>query len=253
MSIATLKKKTGVKYNNMSVSQPLFSLNGTRRSQGFIGQTSLSRSSSRTLIRNGGYRNYGGCCGTFKIGEIVQTSVKTTENNSVVKGSTLNTLGLLHVNKYTCLWRPAPYTTVKMDSNRNINSQSDYIKNVEKNTLAEASTCTKKNTDPCSTLQSNTNCNLVNAVYSAKVSVNPAGIVVSKSFFTSTSLVQAPSDNLWYDAITSLLLSIPGIGKVTINQLNNQITIETSKNNTILQKQEIVVDLVIVYDIMCSS
>ncbi len=165
MSIATLKKKTGVKYNNMSVSQPLFSLNGTRRSQGFIGQTSLSRSSSRTLIRNGGYRNYGGCCGTFKIGEIVQTSVKTTEDNSVVKGSTLNTLGLLHVNKYECLWRPAPYTTVKMDSNQNINSQSDYIKNVEKNTLAEASICTTKNTDPCSTLQSNTNCNLVKPRY----------------------------------------------------------------------------------------
>ena len=48
-------------------------------------------------------------------------------------------------------------------------------------------------------------------------------------------------------------MSIPGIGKVTINQLNNQITIETSKNNTSLQGQEIVIDLIIVYDIMCLS
>jgi hypothetical protein len=99
----------------------------------------------------------------------------------------------------------------------------------------------------------NTSCSLVNATYTAKVSVNPAGIVVSQPFFTSTSLVQAPSDNLWYNTIRSLLLSIPGIGKVTINQLNNQITIETSKNNTSLQGQEIVIDLIIVYDIMCLS
>ena len=99
----------------------------------------------------------------------------------------------------------------------------------------------------------NTSCDLVNATYTAKVSVNPAGIVVSQPFFTSTSLVQAPSDNLWYNTIKSLLLSIPGIGKVTINQLNNQITIETSKNNTSLQGQEIVIDLIIVYDIMCLS
>jgi hypothetical protein len=99
----------------------------------------------------------------------------------------------------------------------------------------------------------NTSCVLVDATYTAKVSVKPAGIVVSQPFFTSTSLVQAPSDNLWYNAIKSLLLSIPGIGKVTINQLNNQITIETSKNNTSLQGQEIVIDLIIVYDIMCLS
>lgn len=99
----------------------------------------------------------------------------------------------------------------------------------------------------------NTECALVNATYTAKVSVNPAGIVVSQPFFTSTSLVQAPSDNLWYNTIKSLLLSIPGVGKVTIDQLNNQITIETSKNNTSLQGQEIVIDLVIVYDIMCLS
>ena len=37
------------------------------------------------------------------------------------------------------------------------------------------------------------------------------------------------------------------------DQLNNQITIETSRNNTSLQGQEIIIDLVIVYDIMCLS
>jgi hypothetical protein len=66
-------------------------------------------------------------------------------------------------------------------------------------------------------------------------------------------LVQAPSDNTWYNTVKSLLLSIPGVGNVTIDQLNNQITIETSRNNTSLEGQEIVLDLVIVYDIICLS
>ena len=128
MSIATLKKKTAVKYNNMSVSKSLFSLNGAYRSQGFVGQTSLSRSLPRTLIKNGGYKNHGGCCGSFPIGQIVQSSVVDTEDNTVVKMSTKNTNGLLHVNSHQWMWRPSPCTTVKLDSNNHLNSQSDHIK-----------------------------------------------------------------------------------------------------------------------------
>jgi len=147
----------------MSVSQPLFSLNGTRRNQGFIGQTSLSRSLPRTLIRNGGYRNYGGCCGSFPIGQLVQSSIANTEDTSVVKISTKNTLGLLHVEKYQCLWRPAPYTTVKMDSNQNLNSQSNYIKNIQQSTLKEAADCRVINTDKC--IEKNNVCELIKPKY----------------------------------------------------------------------------------------
>jgi uncharacterized protein (DUF2141 family) len=99
----------------------------------------------------------------------------------------------------------------------------------------------------------NTSCDLISATFTAKVSVNPAGLTAQQEFFTSTSLVQAPSDNTWYNTVKSLLLSIPGVGNVTIDQLNNQITIETSRNNTSLEGQEIVLDLVIVYDIICLS
>jgi len=99
----------------------------------------------------------------------------------------------------------------------------------------------------------NTSCDLVNATFTAKVSVNPAGLTTSQTFFTSTSLVQAPTDNLYYNTIKQLLLSIPGVGEVTIDQLNNQITIATSRNNTSLEGQEIIIDLIIVYDIMCLS
>ena len=99
----------------------------------------------------------------------------------------------------------------------------------------------------------NTSCNLISATFTAKVSVNPAGLTTQQNFFTSTSLVQAPSDNSWYNTVKSLLLSVPGVGNVIIDQLNNQITIETSRDNTSLQGQEIIIDLVIVYDIICLS
>jgi uncharacterized protein (DUF2141 family) len=97
----------------------------------------------------------------------------------------------------------------------------------------------------------NTNCNLITATFTVNVSVIPAGYNANSTFYTSTSLNSAPSDNLYYDTVKSLLLSIPGVGGVTINQLNNQITIETDKNNNSLNGQDIKIQLVSVYDIMC--
>jgi len=99
----------------------------------------------------------------------------------------------------------------------------------------------------------NTGCDLISATFTAKVSVNPSGIVASQNFFTSTSLVQVPTDNDWYNTVRTLLLGIPGIGGVTINPTNNQITIETRKNDTSCIGQEIVIDLIIGYDIICLS
>ena len=99
----------------------------------------------------------------------------------------------------------------------------------------------------------NTSCDLISATFTAKVSVNPSGIIASQNFFTSTSLVQVPTDNQWYDTIRTLLLGIPGVGNVIIDQLNNQITIETSRNNTSLEGEEIVIDLIINYNIICLS
>jgi hypothetical protein len=96
-----------------------------------------------------------------------------------------------------------------------------------------------------------TGCQLVSAIFNVKVSILPAGITSSQAFFTSTSLNTAPSDNLYYNTVKSLLLGIPGVGVVDIDSLNNQITIQTSKNNTSLNGQEVVVDLIIVYDTTC--
>ena len=97
------------------------------------------------------------------------------------------------------------------------------------------------------------NCDLISAVYGVKVSVNPMGLTTSQNFFTGTTLVTAPSDNLYYDTVKDLLLTVPGVGSVTIDAINNQITISTDPSNTNLNGQEIVVELTIVYDIMCLS
>jgi uncharacterized protein (DUF2141 family) len=99
----------------------------------------------------------------------------------------------------------------------------------------------------------NVDCSLVSATFGVTVSVNPLGLTTSQDFFTSTSLVSAPTDNLYYDTVTNLLQTIPGIGTITIDALNNQITIQTVPGNNTLNGQEIVVDLTIVYDTMCLS
>jgi hypothetical protein len=97
----------------------------------------------------------------------------------------------------------------------------------------------------------NTGCELISATFTAKVSVNPLGLTTSDTFYTTTSLVSPPADNLYYDTITELLLSVPGVGAVIINATENIITIETAKGNNTLDSQEIVVDLIIEYDIIC--
>jgi hypothetical protein len=129
MSIVTLKRKTQAQYNNMSVnSKHGFSLNGTRRSQGYIGQTSLSRSLPRTLIRGGVPIGHGGCCGTFVKYPIITSAVTSLNDSNVVKPSCINTLGMIE-ERYN--QRPV----VKPDNNQNINTQSQYTKNLVKNTI----------------------------------------------------------------------------------------------------------------------
>jgi len=97
----------------------------------------------------------------------------------------------------------------------------------------------------------NTNCDLITTEFYAKVQVQPIGIVLDQLFFTGTSLIQPPSDSLWYSTIESMLESIYGIGNVTVNQLTNEITIETDRSETSLNGQEVIIELIIVYDIMC--
>ena len=141
MSIVALKRKTEAKYNNMSVGQKNgFSINGTHRNQGYIGQTSLSRSLPKTPMKNGTAKGHGGCCGTYYIGNIIQSAVTSTEDSTVVKKSSVNTSGMLS-SRNRWLRRSYPYTVVKPDNNNNLNSQADYITRLQKSTVKDADAC----------------------------------------------------------------------------------------------------------------
>jgi hypothetical protein len=143
MSIVVLKRKTLAQYHNNSHSPNGFSLNGTHRSQGYIGQTSLSRSLPRTLMKGNTPKGHGGCCGKYYQGTIIQSGVTSLENPAVVKKSTMNTRGLIDT-KYRWIRRPKPFAEVKHIANSH--SQSEYIYFIKEKTLKE----TRPDGSPCS-------------------------------------------------------------------------------------------------------
>ena len=134
MSIATLKKKTQSQYNNSSVGQKQFSINGTLRNQGYVGQTMLSRSLPKTLAKGGSLRGVGGCCGTFIVHPVVQSGINYFNNPNIVKPSVKNTRGMIQ-EKYKWVNRPEPFSSVKPKINT-ISSQSDRIKKLHNSTIA---------------------------------------------------------------------------------------------------------------------
>ena len=147
MSIATLKRKTQAQYNNSSVGQPQFSLNGTRRSSGYVGQDTLGRSLVRSLSKNGALKGHGGCCGKYPTPQIKTTPEMACLNDpKILKSSSMNTIGLL-MSRYRWARRPQPYSTTKPSNNLNNNDQGSYIDNLARKTLADSSGCHIVRTD----------------------------------------------------------------------------------------------------------
>lgn len=150
MSIATLKRKTEAKYKNMSVSQPQFSLNGTLRNQGYIGQTSLSRSFVHTPMLGNTPKGYGGLNGSYKQAPIItEASIFTTNDPKRVKISVGNHKGdILIQNPYlSCREWPCSNPVVK-----NLEySSKNYTEELRKKTLkCEADEiATNPTTQPC--------------------------------------------------------------------------------------------------------
>lgn len=120
MSLATLKKKAAAKYNNSSVGHANFSLNGTRRSQGYVGQN--LRSESCMLCTNDP--------------NVIKSSVGGSSNHIQVK----------HLNSTR-----TGVNTVKPDSNHIQKSQHTYIEQQRKKAIigcAEPESTTTGNV-PC--------------------------------------------------------------------------------------------------------
>ena len=98
----------------------------------------------------------------------------------------------------------------------------------------------------------NNSCSLISAQFQTKISVTPINIVVTDIFYTSVSINDAPQDNIWYNSIKNSLLSISGVQEVIIDPLTNQVTIRTVPGSP-CSNQEILVEMIIIYDIMCIS
>jgi hypothetical protein len=131
MSLVALKRKTAA-MQNLSTGQKGFSINGTHRSQGYIGQTSLSRSLINTPHgQTGAPEGHGGCCGDFSTTTNIRASETfSLEDENVVKTSVLSSTGMLS-NRNRWLKRSAPYTSTKLTAGWT-NGQGDYIAYLKK-------------------------------------------------------------------------------------------------------------------------
>ena len=136
MSIVALKRKTEALYKNLSVNQKQFTINGTTRNQGYIGQTSLSRSLIHTPSKGNGPKDFNG---RYANPNIKASETISLEDNTVVKPSVLSFKGMI-AKRERWINRPFPNAVVKPDAGRNINDQTDYITRLKKKTLSDIAT-----------------------------------------------------------------------------------------------------------------
>jgi len=135
MSIVTLKRKTNALYKNSSVGMKQFSVEGTRRNKGYVGQDTLGRTILKTPFRGNTPRGAGGCCGDYKTSILVPYGTHTVEDTTIVKSSTLSNYGYL-ATRFRWIRRPAPFSTVKIDNNSKLNTaQSSFIERLRRNVV----------------------------------------------------------------------------------------------------------------------
>lgn len=130
-------------YHNMSVGSPAgFSINGTHRNQGYVGQTNLSRFTSRTTVRGNAPHEPGT---SYTTGPIVMSGITSLEDPLVVKKSVLGTKGMIDTT-YRWVRRGQPFMSLKPDYNQHMNTQNNYVENKKKKTLA--ADCPKSQAKP---------------------------------------------------------------------------------------------------------
>ena len=182
MSIATLKRKTENLYNVQSAGKP-FSINGTRRSQGWVGQTSLSRSLTRPTSDGNG----------------LTPELMNLNNPSIIKSSVVGTNGMLNMH-YRWINRPQPYSSVKSDNNLNNGISSDHTTNITNYTIKNVDTSNKNTVKITKPVCSFTNSKYMNATYN-NINTNSSLCAVTKPNNTSSNSghlesVKSPCVNL---------------------------------------------------------
>jgi len=104
----------------------------------------------------------------------------------------------------------------------------------------------------------NTGCILSSATFTTQVQILPFNTITTEQFYVSTSLLNSPPDNLWFDSIKRLINQTTGVQDVIIDEANNTITItsDPSRSNIIdgtTTAINIKVNLIVDYDIYCTG
>ena len=95
----------------------------------------------------------------------------------------------------------------------------------------------------------NTYCVFNSSVFTAEIS---AGTTSSSSaFYTGYTLSQVPSDTLWYDTVSNLLDGFPDIASVNVDQNTGQIVVTSSSGVDTYFNKDLVINLIIDFDINC--
>ena len=189
MSIVTLKRKTEARYNNLSVNQKQFSINGTTRNQGYIGQTSLSRSLIHTPSKGAVLKDFNG---RYANPNVKASETISLEDNTVVKPSVLSFKGMM-AKRERWIRRPFPNAVVKPDAGRNINDQTDYITRLKKKTLSDIKTNCPPDIAKTTGFVAKKQCSTVTKTLTGAPLFTPENVVckIAKPESTYTSISQA--------------------------------------------------------------
>lgn len=139
MSIVALKRNS--RRFQVPVSANGFSLNGTLRNIGAVGQTNLAKSVTRTRFRGAVPMGHGSCCGSYPI--VISNSGSCCVNDpAIIKKSTKNTKGYIFESiKYPVCANgncgPGSQSTWVKNMSAENNSQGIYIHNI----IAEVGAC----------------------------------------------------------------------------------------------------------------
>lgn len=95
-----------------------------------------------------------------------------------------------------------------------------------------------------------TGCVLVNADFILNVEIG--GSATTQSFYTTTSLTDVPSDDLYIETLNNILTGYTGLGLIEINKDTNTIKLNTDCNYT-LQDKNVTINLQIIYNILCQQ
>ena len=146
------------------------------------------------------------------------------------------------------------YREIQVNQKIQINSYETYImgeNGFELNTGGKYGISKMLNDGYYDLTSGHTECQFVSASFNVTVHIEPYSYESGTTFYTTTSLMDVPQDNLMYDKIKELLLGVLGINTVSIDELTNQITIY---GDIFSNQDEIIlvgVTLCITYDINC--